>query len=63
MKNSRALALATVSMLACASASAQPGKLTDVTIEGHVYEPARLSPTDARVASLQTPSGFHARLL
>jgi phosphatidylethanolamine-binding protein (PEBP) family uncharacterized protein len=41
-----------------AIANAQQGQLTDVEIVGHVYEPARLSPTDARVASLQVPSGF-----
>jgi len=38
--------------------SAQQGQLTDVEIVGHIYEPARLSPTDARIAALRVPTGF-----
>jgi Raf kinase inhibitor-like YbhB/YbcL family protein len=41
-----------------ASSSPAQNKLTDVQITGHVYEPQRLSPTDARIASLQLPTGF-----
>jgi glucose/arabinose dehydrogenase len=33
-------------------------KTTDVEIVGHVYEPAKLEPTDERVQSLQVPDGF-----
>lgn len=40
------------------TAQAQQGALTDVTVEGHVYEPQRLPPTNARVKSLQMPAGF-----
>ena len=57
MKLSLAFAFSLVALVA-AAANAQQGKLTDVTIEGHVYEPARLPPTDARVAGLQIPAGF-----
>lgn len=39
-------------------AMAQQALPTDVTIEGHIYEPARLSPTDARLAALNVPMGF-----
>ena len=58
MKILRALAIATVLPLISTSAFAQQGKLTDVSVEGHIYEPARLPPTDARVAGLQIPAGF-----
>jgi Raf kinase inhibitor-like YbhB/YbcL family protein len=59
MKTLLALAFATVITVAVSSnVYAQQGKLTDVTIEGHVYEPARLPPTDARLANLQRPAGF-----
>lgn len=37
---------------------AQQGQLTDVAIQGFVYEPQRLSPTDARIQSLSVPQGF-----
>jgi len=52
-----ALTIAVV-IASASSAYAQQGKLTDVTIEGHIYEPARLPPTDERVARLQAPAGF-----
>lgn len=39
-------------------AGAQESQLTDVTIEGHIYKPARLEPTDERIAALQVPEGF-----
>lgn len=39
-------------------AMAQQGKLTDVAISAHIYEPQRLSATDARIATLSLPQGF-----
>jgi Raf kinase inhibitor-like YbhB/YbcL family protein len=60
-----------VAWLACVAAAAasaaagralaQTGALTDVAIEGHVYEPKRLSATDARIESLVVPPGFRIR--
>lgn len=50
--------LAAAASLATLTISAQQNQLTDVQITGHVYEPLRLSPTDARIASLQVPAGF-----
>ena len=38
--------------------NAQQGQLTDVAIQGYVYEPQRLPPTDARIQSLAVPQGF-----
>jgi Raf kinase inhibitor-like YbhB/YbcL family protein len=40
------------------STLAQQGELTDVAIQGYIYEPQRLSPTDARIQSLSVPQGF-----
>lgn len=40
---------------------AQQGQLTDVEITHHVFEPQRLAPTDARVATLTTPAGFRVQ--
>ena len=37
---------------------AQQGQLTDVAIQGYVYEPQRLPPTDERIQSLTLPQGF-----
>jgi Raf kinase inhibitor-like YbhB/YbcL family protein len=45
----------------CTSSYAQQGQLTDVTITGHVYEPQRLPPTDARIESLNVPQGFQVQ--
>lgn len=48
-------------LLACgmqASLHAQQGPLTEFRVEGFVYEPEQLAPTDARVASLQLPAGL-----
>jgi Raf kinase inhibitor-like YbhB/YbcL family protein len=58
MKKTLVLTFAVSIVVASIPAMAQQGKLTDVTIEGHVYEPARLPPTDARVANLTMPAGF-----
>jgi Raf kinase inhibitor-like YbhB/YbcL family protein len=41
--------------------AAQQGKLTDVAIQGFVYEPQRLSPTDARIQTLTVPQGFRVQ--
>ncbi|HET8696352.1 MAG TPA: YbhB/YbcL family Raf kinase inhibitor-like protein [Gammaproteobacteria bacterium] len=58
-------ALAWVACVAAAAAGgravAQTGRLADVTIEAHVYEPKRLPATDARVESLAVPPGFRIR--
>jgi Raf kinase inhibitor-like YbhB/YbcL family protein len=40
---------------------AQQGQLTDVAIQGFIYEPQRLSPTEARIQSLSVPQGFHVQ--
>jgi Raf kinase inhibitor-like YbhB/YbcL family protein len=37
---------------------AQQGKLTDVAINAHIYEPQRLPATDARIATLSLSPGF-----
>jgi Raf kinase inhibitor-like YbhB/YbcL family protein len=59
MKKTLVETFATATIIALSMpAAGQQGKLTDVTIEGHVYEPARLPPTDARVANLSVPTGF-----
>lgn len=41
--------------------SAQQSEPTDVSIQGFVYEPQRLSPTDARIQSLTVPQGFRVQ--
>ena len=40
---------------------AQDKKTTDVSIQGHVYEPAKLEPSDERVARLRVPEGFRVQ--
>jgi glucose/arabinose dehydrogenase len=40
---------------------AQDKKTKDVSIQGHVYEPAKLEPTDERVRQLRLPAGFRVR--
>jgi glucose/arabinose dehydrogenase len=42
-------------------AGAQQGQLTDVSVQGFIYEPQRLSPTDARVQSLAVSQGFRVQ--
>ena len=44
-----------------APSHAQQGRLTDVAIQGFVYEPQRLPPTDARIQSLSVPQGFRVQ--
>lgn len=45
-------------LVGAASAYAQPNRLTDVEIIGHVYEPQRLQASDERLRQLRLPSGF-----
>lgn len=40
---------------------AQQGEFTDVAIQGYVYEPQRLPPSDARIQSLTLPQGFRVQ--
>jgi Raf kinase inhibitor-like YbhB/YbcL family protein len=37
----------------------QPDPLTQFEVQGHVYEPQAIPPTDERVAQLSLPAGFH----
>lgn len=50
-----------VASLLSVSTSAQQGQLTDVEVQGFIYEPQRLPPTDARIQSLRVPQGFHVQ--
>ncbi len=49
-----------VLLLAAATTLAQEptSKPTDVTIQGHVYKPVQLQPTDENLAKVKVPSGF-----
>jgi glucose/arabinose dehydrogenase len=58
---SKLIGLAIAAAGLCAPALAQQGQLTDATITGHIYEPQRLPPTDARIESLSVPQGFQVR--
>jgi hypothetical protein len=40
-------------------ASGQNKQTTEVQVEGHVYKPATLEPTEKRIDGLQVPDGFH----
>lgn len=40
------------------SAWQQQNQTTDVGVQGHFYEPAKLEPIDARIAGLKLPAGF-----
>jgi len=44
-----------------AALDAQQARLTDVSIQGFIYEPQRLAPTDARIQSLNVPQGFRVQ--
>jgi len=57
MRRAMTVALAARVLVPAVVAQAQT-QLTDVAIQGHVYEPQPLSPTDARIASLRIPVGF-----
>jgi Raf kinase inhibitor-like YbhB/YbcL family protein len=63
MKNTVAtgILLAIFSSAFSSSVSAQQGQLTDVAIQGFVYEPQRLSPTEARIQTLTIPQGFRVQ--
>ncbi|HST45521.1 MAG TPA: YbhB/YbcL family Raf kinase inhibitor-like protein [Luteimonas sp.] len=50
--------LAGALLVACTSAHAQQGDGTDETVRAHVYKPAKVEATAARVASLKAPAGF-----
>lgn len=51
--------LVAVLLLAAATGgTAQDRKTTEVQVRGHVYEPAKLEPTDGRVSALKLPAGF-----
>ncbi len=39
----------------------QQKQTTDVSVNGHVYEPAKLEPTDERISSLRVPAGFRVQ--
>lgn len=47
--------------LPAAGVRTQEKKTTDVTIQGHVYEPTKLEATDERVARLRVPAGFRVQ--
>lgn len=44
-----------------AAVGGQDKKTTDVNIQGHVYEPAKLEPSDELVARLRLPEGFRVQ--
>lgn len=48
--------------LVLAPAFAQQGDGTDQPVTGHVFKPAKIAATPARVAALQLPPGFEARV-
>src|SRR3954462_6707610 len=49
-----------LALLAASRAFAQqPDPLTQFEVQGHVYEPQPIPPTDARIGKLSLPSGFH----
>ena len=50
-------ALTIPSLLWCAASLAQQ-QATQVQVTGHVYEPAKLEPSDERVNQLKLPPGF-----
>jgi hypothetical protein len=60
MKNAAAtgVLIGIVASVSSPSVGAQQAQPTDVAIQGYVYEPQRLSPTDARVQALSVPQGF-----
>ena len=60
MKKVLTLAL-TLSVILPAVVGGQEKKTTDVNIQGHVYEPAKLEPSDELVARLRLPEGFRVQ--
>jgi Raf kinase inhibitor-like YbhB/YbcL family protein len=53
--------VAASAMSVSSTLGAQQGELTDVPIQGFIYEPQRLPPTDARMQSLTLPPGFRVQ--
>ncbi|MET0621358.1 MAG: YbhB/YbcL family Raf kinase inhibitor-like protein [Pyrinomonadaceae bacterium] len=60
MKRACTLAL-TLALIIPAAVGGQEKKTTDVNIQGHVYEPAKLEPSDELVARLRLPEGFRVQ--
>ncbi|MGH9941661.1 MAG: YbhB/YbcL family Raf kinase inhibitor-like protein [Pyrinomonadaceae bacterium] len=54
----RGVALSLLTLGSAALLRGQDKQTTDVRIEGHVYEPAKLEPDAARVRQLRLPEGF-----
>ena len=60
MKRAFTLAL-TLGVILTSAVGGQDKKTTDVSIQGHVYEPAKLEPSDERVKGLRVPAGFRVQ--
>jgi Raf kinase inhibitor-like YbhB/YbcL family protein len=60
MKKAFTLAL-TLSVVLTSVVGGQEKKTTDVSVQGHVYEPAKLEPSDELVARLRVPEGFRVQ--
>lgn len=60
MKRAVTFAL-TLALILPAVVGGQEKKTTDVNIQGHVYEPAKLEPSDELVARLRLPEGFRVQ--
>lgn len=58
MKHVFCNAAAAICVVLSASAQAQQGDGTDVPIKTHVFKPAKVPATEARVAQLKAPAGF-----
>ncbi len=58
MNDSKGFLLAVFTLATGAAFAQQPDPITDVTIQGHIYEPQPISPTDSRIQQLGLPSGF-----
>ncbi len=55
----RSLMMACLSLAVAANVIGQGGtKATTAEVTGHVYEPAKLEPTDERISQLKLPAGF-----
>ena len=58
MNKSKGLLFVLSTLVIGAAFAQQPDPITDVTIQGHIYEPQPISPTDSRIQQLGLPSGF-----
>jgi glucose/arabinose dehydrogenase len=54
----RTLSVAFLSALALSCLSAQPKSPTDYAVQGYIYKPVELQPSDDRIKQLQLPQGF-----